>query len=207
MCASASASPTLPCAQKTRCSSLKLFPMGQRDALMLRRNEWFMRSLVFKMRNRPRADILSEQSQIEADAAGATFWRDISHFFATARPATRQTPATRDAHATRSRAHSSPDGGHACVGILVPSASREPRSHAVARASRIEDAAVHRAFSNRRGRRITSRCRPAVKSQRTRARSRDVAWACDAKALDVKAAVKRRASALEGHRSDATGKR
>lgn len=66
-------------------------------------------------------------------------------------------------------------------------ASREPSSHAVARSSRIEDAAVHRAFSNRRGRRITSRCRPAVKPQRTRARSRDVAWACDAKALDVKA--------------------
>jgi len=65
VCASASASPTLPCAQKTRCSSLKLFPMGQRDALMLRRNEWFMRSLVFKMRNRPRADILSEQSQMK----------------------------------------------------------------------------------------------------------------------------------------------
>lgn len=86
-------------------------------------------------------------------------------------------------------------------------ASREPSSHAVARSSRIEDAAVHRAFSNRRGRRITSRCRPAVKPQRTRARSRDVAWACDAKALDVKAAVKRRASALDGHRSDATGKR
>lgn len=206
MCASASASPTLPCAQKTRCSSVKLFPMGQRDAAtkMVHAD---MRSLVSKCANRPRADILSEQSQIEADAAGATFWRDISHFFATARPATRQTSATRDAHATRSRAHSSPDGGHACVGILVPSASREPKSHAVARASRIEDAAVQRAFSNRRGRRITSRCRPAVKPQRTRARSRDVAWVCDAKALDVKAAVKRRASALEGHRSDATGKR
>lgn len=86
-------------------------------------------------------------------------------------------------------------------------ASREPSSHAVARSSRIEDAAVQRAFSNRRGRRITSRCRPAVKPQRTRARSRDVAWACGAKALDVKAAVKRRASALDGHRSDATGKR
>ena len=206
MCASASASPTLPCAQKTRCSSLKLFPMGQRDALMRRRNGSCARSFS-KCATGPARIIYPNNLRSEADAAGATFWRDISHFFATARPATRQTPATRDAHATRSRAHSSPDGGHACVGILVPSASREPRSHAVARASRIEDAAVHRAFSNRRGRRITSRCRPAVKSQRTRARSRDVAWACDAKALDVKAAVKRRASALEGHRSDATGKR
>ena len=163
-----------------------------------------------KRANRPRADILSEQSQMkEADAAGATFWARyfVVLFRSPARPATRQTPATRDAHATRSRAQSSPDVGHACVGIFVPSASREPSSHAVARASRIEDAAVHRAFSNRRGRRITSRCRPAVKPQRTRARSRDVAWVCDAKALDVKAAVKRRASALDGHRSDATGKR
>ena len=48
--------------------------------------------------------------------------------------------------------------------------------------------------------------RPAVEPRRTRARSRDVAWASDAKPLDVVAALNR-TSTLDGHRSDATSAR